>query len=173
MTPFEWAMIIMTALSVGNQMMTENTQDTEDAAPGTGGPDPKDLEPVIGGAPTGGSVGEILDGVAMMDGPATAAAQAAATTPPEPVQPPTPVPSPTDTPEPGMSGAEIGKILMAAPGALEAVSGLLGFNAQDTRTQRPAPAAGGTGGQVVGQFGRQMGSGTDLGRLLAALPGIR
>jgi len=71
------------------------------------------------------------------------------------------------------AGQDIGQILAAIPQALVAAGSLLGVNDVDTVTSRPAPVAGGGGGGLVGQFNRPLGQGSDIGQLLAALPGLR
>jgi len=133
-----------------------------------------------------GDIGSILasitGGVPALDTTAaqqTAAATAAASKVP-PSSPNLPAPGddevgpPVDRAGSGTTepAQDIGKILAAIPQALVAAGSLLGINDQDTRTQRPAPVAGGGGGGLVGQFNRPIGQSPDIGRLLAALPGL-
>ena len=105
-------------------------------------------------------------------GQATQQAAKVKTTPPN-----VPTSATTETPEAKEVEApsdelKTGEVLAAIPAALQAVDML--FNQQNTLTQRPAPAAGFAGGQVVGQFAQPYGgTGNSIGQLLAALPGIR
>lgn len=72
------------------------------------------------------------------------------------------------------AGPEIGAVLAAIPQALQAVN-MLFAGSQDQYSTRPAPIAGGQPGRPVGQFAQPYGQAApnDIGRLLAALPGIR
>ncbi len=176
MSPFEWAMVIMTALSTAGALTSGQDIEEESTAP-PGGAAPQDIKPVFGaGGPGGFALPTSVKDVPTLEGPtqaATAAAaatpQTAVTTPPELVGPPE---SRAGTGEP--EGTGIGQILAALPKALVAAAPLLGLGDQPIPEQRPAPVAGGQPGQPVGSFAQPFGPGQiDIARLLAALPGIR
>ena len=110
-------------------------------------------------------------------GPAQAAASAAATVPQTEVTTPVELVGPPESRKgsgepPATEDGQVGKVLAALPKALAAVAPLLGLGPQPIPTQTAAPVAGGQPGSPVGQFAQPFGQQLDIGRLLAALPGI-
>lgn len=171
MTGYEWAMLIMAAISTASA-----------ATSGT------DVENELTTTPSGGAapnVGDILAGAAgplppskpktpTLEKSTLAAATAAAAVPQTEVttQPEIPIP-PTDGAPATEPNANIEQVLAALPQALVALAPLLGLTDEPRVPQRPAPIAGGQPGGVVGQFAQPFGQGgTSIGQLLAALPGI-
>ena len=169
MSPFEWAMIIMSALSTANAL--KGPGDVEQQTPALpGGADPSDIKPIIGAGGLGG-IPNLPANVPTLEGPVKATAAAATATPKTEVTPPPKVPVPGKEKEPETS--EIGQLLAALPKAIVAAAPLLGLGDRPIPTQRPAPVAGGQPGKPVGQFAQPFGQQLDIAQLLAALPGIR
>jgi len=183
MTPFEWGMLILSALGTASAATSGVDQDIETPA-GLGGSAPPKVERSLQG-PAGPSLASVAD-LPTIAGPASVAAKSAAQVPQTQVTPPPQVPgpgggavqkaaapSPTGPPNPTAPNVktDIGQILAAVPAAIAAAAPLLGLTDQNIATQRPAPVAGGAPGGLVGRFAQQAG-GVDIGRLLAALPGI-
>lgn len=173
MDPYSWAYLIMTAISTAAALQPGPDVDTERPAP-PGGAAPTDIQPIFGPGGAGG-IPNLPSEIPDISGPTQAAATAAAsipqaqvTTPPELVGPPESRKGPKETPD-----GDVGKVLAALPEAIAAVAPLLGLGPQPIPTQRPAPAVGGQPGSPVGQFAQPFGQQLDIGRLLAALPGIR
>ena len=185
MTPFEWSMLILSALGTASSMTAGQDVETEAPAPTpqAGGFDPAEFMKAMRDQPQS-PLASVAD-IPTLAGPAGAATQAAATIPKTKITPPTPLPG-TEVAKAATQGKveipapvppqepppDIGAILAAIPDALAAAAPLLGLNDQAVSTQRAAPIAGGGGGGLVGRFARGPG-GIDIGQLLAALPGIR
>ena len=169
MSPFEWAMIIMSALSTANAL--KGPGDVKQETPALpGGASPSDIQPIMGVGGIGG-IPNLPANVPTLEGPVKATAAAATATPKTKVTPPPEVPVPGKEKEP--EGSEIGKLLAALPEAIVAAAPLLGLGDRPIPTQRPAPVAGGQPGKPVGQFAQPFGQQLDIAQLLAALPGIR
>jgi hypothetical protein len=179
MTPFEWGLLILSAIGTASAATSGVDVDEETAAL-PGGAAIEIEKPLTPPTPALAAVADLPT----LAGPTAVATKAAAqvpqakvTTPPQIPGPvakaATPVltgptaPTPPLKPPPG-----IGQILAAVPEALSAIAPLLGLTDQNIATQRPAPISGGSGGGLVGRFAQQAG-GVDIGQLLAALPGIR
>lgn len=165
-----WIMALSSLLGTGAALT--GGQDVENQTPaqptGGQGPGPSPFAP---DALT--SEFAVLEQLANLDPAVLQAAQAANQTQQAtaPVAPPpeVPAPSPTDTP----TDTSIGELLLSTPAAINATAQLLGLNDTFTRSQRPAPVAGGGGGRPIPQFGAPLGRQSSIGQLLAALPGIR
>jgi len=105
------------------------------------------------------------------------------TVPLEPLPPPPPVGAPGSTqagppvsragvPAPPAAPApSIGEVLLSSPEALNAVANLLGLGPQEQNRQVAAPIPGGTVGNIVP--GLQLPQTTNIGQLLAQIPGLR
>ncbi|MCZ6775852.1 MAG: hypothetical protein O7D34_05295 [Ignavibacteria bacterium] len=168
MTPFEWGMLILSAIGAASAATSGVDVDTEQPAP-PGGAAPTNIQPIFGSGGLGG-IPNLPPAVPDITGPAQAAATAAAGIPETQVTTPPEVPAPGGDGEEGIGG--VGQVLAALPQALAAVAPLLGLGPQPIPTQTAAPIAGGQPGSPVGQFAQPFGQQLDIGRLLAALPGI-
>ncbi|KKN64453.1 hypothetical protein LCGC14_0491410 [marine sediment metagenome] len=172
MSPFEWAMMIMAALSTASAL-TSSTDIEEQTPALPGGASPADIKPIMGAGGMGG-IPNLPANVPTLEGPVKATAAAATTVPQPKVTTPPQLEGPPESRagKPEETGG-IGQILAALPQALVAAAPLLGLGPQPIPTQRPAPVAGGQPGKPVGQFAQPFGQQTDIAQLLAALPGIR
>jgi len=107
------------------------------------------------------------------------------TVPLEPLPPPPPPPavgeagstqagppvSRAGTAPPASPAPSIGEVLLSSPAALNAVANLLGLGPQEPHRQVGASIPGGTVGNVVP--GLQLPQTTNIGQLLAQIPGLR
>lgn len=186
MTGFEWAMLILSALTTADTLTSKTKVETETPAP-TSGIDPSDLTQLFG-ANTPDPLAAV-SGLPTLEGPTKVATEAATTIPKTQVTTGPQIPAPgaavakagtpvTTGPEnpqlPQQKPEDIGQVLAAIPEALKAIAPLLGLTDQSINRQTAAPISGGAAGGLVGRFANPPGGGgIDIGQLLAALPGIR
>ncbi len=177
MTPFEWGMLILSAIGTGNALLSSEDilEETPGPVPG-GGQGQDNLQALLQASQPTQTPG--APDVPTLTGPVAAATKAAQAVPKTKVTTPPELKGPSGrgggTPKGTEEGPGVGQVLAAVPEALAAVAPLLGLTETRQFSQRPAPVAGGQPGRLVGQFAQTFGpQNLDIGRLLAQLPGIR